>query len=204
LLKNHDHRIVFLTVALFSIPLAAFYPYAPLHLQELGFVRTTAWMSCGQITEIIAMLSLAGLFLRLRVKWIISAGLAFGAVRFALAASNLKWWVISGVTLHGLSFTLCFVTAQIYLNERVEIVWRARAQALMSLMTSGVGNLFGYLTTGAWFTLCTAKGMTQWPTFWGSLSAAAAVVCVLFLLAYHGAGKGLRKAGQSESLPSSA
>jgi MFS family permease len=148
------------------------------------------------------MLSLAGLFLRWRVKWIISAGLACGAIRFALAALDSKWWVIFGVTLHGLSFTLCFVTAQIYLNERVEVVWRARAQALMSLMTSGVGNLFGYLATGAWFAWCSQNVTHLWTTFWGGLSATAVLVCILFLVAYHGAGKGLRKSGQSDNPPS--
>src|SRR6266576_3826076 len=29
LLKQHDHRVVFLTAGLFSIPLAAFYPFTP-------------------------------------------------------------------------------------------------------------------------------------------------------------------------------
>lgn len=204
LLRQHDHRIVFLTVALFSIPLAAFYPYAPIHLQQLGFERTTAWMSCGQITEITAMLALAYLFVRFRVKWIISAGLAFGAIRFALAALDLKWWVILAVTLHGMSFTLCFVTAQIYLNERVDVAWRARAQALMSLMTSGVGNLLGYLATGAWFTYCSTNLNHMWPTFWGGLSAAAGAVLILFLIAYHGAGRGLRRAAAGEPLPTKA
>jgi MFS family permease len=195
LLKHHDHRVVFFTVALFSIPLAAFYPLAPLHLKQLGFVRTTAWMSCGQITEIVGMLCLAALFGRWRLKWIIAAGLAFGVIRFALAAMNKKWWVMAGVTLHGFSFTLCFITAQIYLNERVEAAWRARAQSLMSLMTSGVGNLLGYLGTGAWFNFNARNGGAPlWPTFWGGLSAAAACVLVFFLFAYHGAGRGFRKA----------
>src|SRR5262249_19008444 len=64
LLKNHDHRVVFLTVAFFSVPLAAFYPFTPPQLSELGFKRTAAWMSLGQITEIMAMLCLAALFAR--------------------------------------------------------------------------------------------------------------------------------------------
>src|SRR3954471_5915256 len=45
LFKQGDHRIVFITSALFSIPLAAFYPYTPTHLRELGLERTAAWMS---------------------------------------------------------------------------------------------------------------------------------------------------------------
>ena len=59
LLKNPDHRVVFITVALFAIPLAGFYPYAPPHLRELGLQHTSAWMSLGQVTEIIAMFSLS-------------------------------------------------------------------------------------------------------------------------------------------------
>jgi MFS family permease len=151
LLKIRDHQVVFLTVALFAIPLAAFYPYTPPQLRELGFQRTSAWMSLGQVTEIIAMFSLGGLLLRWRLKWIFACGLAFGVVRFALNALGGKAWVLAGVTLHGFSFTLVFITAQIYLDERVDPAWRARGQALMSLMGSGVGNLLGYLGTGWWF-----------------------------------------------------
>ena len=80
-----------------------------------------------------------------------------GGVRrgpFALCAINGKAWLLAGVVLHGCSFTLVFITAQIYLDQRVEVAWRARAQALMSLMNSGVGNLIGYLGTGWWFAAC--------------------------------------------------
>jgi MFS family permease len=77
LLRNHDHRVVFITAALYSIPLAAFYPFTPPHLQALGFQRTSAWMSLGQVTEIIAMFALAGLFVRWRLKWIFAGGLFF-------------------------------------------------------------------------------------------------------------------------------
>ena len=58
LLKNPDHRVVYLTSALFSIPLAGFYPWAPPHLRALGLLHTSAWMSLGQVTEVIAMFSL--------------------------------------------------------------------------------------------------------------------------------------------------
>lgn len=34
LLRNRDHRVVFLTTAFFTIPLAAFYPYTPPNLRN--------------------------------------------------------------------------------------------------------------------------------------------------------------------------
>jgi len=193
LLKHHDHRMVFLTAALFSIAIAAFYPFTPPQLQQLGLQHTTAWMSLGQVTEIIAMFSLAGLFAKWRLKWIFAAGLLFGVLRYAFCALNQRNWVLLGVTLHGFSYTLFFITAQIYLNERIETAWRARAQALMSLMSSGVGSLLGYLGTGFWFQACAQSGGTRWSLFWGALAATVAVVLILFLAAYHGQGVGLRR-----------
>ncbi len=188
LLRNRDHRVVFTTVALFAIPISAFYPYTPPHLRELGLQHTSAWMTFGQVTEIIAMFMLGGLLLRWRLKWIFAAGLSFGVVRFALSAINGQAWLLAGVVLHGCSFTLVFITAQIYLDQRVDAAWRARAQALMSLMGGGVGNLIGYLGTGWWFAATTENNVTRWPVFWSGLAVAVAVVLVYFLAAYRGRG----------------
>lgn len=190
LLKHHDHRVVFITAALFNIPLAAFYPYTPPHLQALGLTHTTAWMTLGQVTEIIAMLFLARLLTNWRLKWIFAAGLIFGVLRYALCALDGRAWILLGITLHGCSFTLVFITAQIYLDERVDTAWRARAQALMSLMTSGVGNLIGYLAVGAWFAANARPGGENWAVFWSGLAVAVAVVLAYFLIAYHGRAAG--------------
>ena len=191
LLRNRDHRVVFLTTALFTIPLAGFYPFTPLHLGELGFAHTTGWMSLGQITEIAAMLALGGLLLRWRLKWIIACGLAIGVVRFALCALATPWSVLAGVLAHGASFTLVLITAQIYLDQRVDPEWRARAQALMTLVNGGVGNVLGYLGTGAWFAACRDGGAPRWPLFWGGLALASAVVLAIFLATYRGRGAGM-------------
>ncbi len=190
LLRHRDHRVVFLTTALFTIPLAGFYPYTPPHLRELGLTHTTAWMSLGQITEIIFMVALGTLLVRWRLKWIFATGLALGVVRFSLCASGTQAGLLAGVLSHGASFTLVLITAQIYLDQRVEAAWRGRAQALMTLTNSGVGNVIGYLGTGEWFKACAAAGATRWPLFWGGLAVASAAVLVFFLIAYRGRGTG--------------
>ena len=186
LLKVRDHRVVFITAAAFAIPLAAFYPYTPTHLRQLGLERTSAWMTLGQVTEIIALVALASLLGRWRFKWTLGAGLVFGALRFGLCAFNEKSWVLASVTLHGFAFTLFFISAQIYLDQRIDPAWRARAQSLFILMFSGVGNLFGYLGTGWWFQFCHRAGAVEWPLFWGGLATAVALVLVFFISAYRG------------------
>jgi nucleoside transporter len=188
LLRNRDHRVVFITTALFAIPLAGFYPYTPPHLRELGLTHTTAWMSLGQITEVIAMFSLGTLLSRWRLKWIFVTGLTFGVVRYSLSALNGKAGLLAGIILHGCSFTLVTITAQIYIDQRVDTAWRARAQALMSLMNSGVGNLIGYLGIGWWFSFCAENTGTRWSLFWSGLTVAMALVLFYFQSAYRGRG----------------
>ncbi|MST01164.1 MAG: MFS transporter [Pedosphaera sp.] len=188
LLKNRDHRVVFITIALFSIPLTAFYPFTPPQLTALGFTHITAWMTLGQITEVLAMIALAGLLTRWRLKWVIAAGLTFGVVRFGLCAVDTPVSVLASVTLHGASYTLVYITGQIYLDERIEAAWRARAQALLALMAGGFGNLLGYLGTGAWFAVNTTANQTHWPRFWIGIAVAAGLVLIYFLTAYRGRG----------------
>jgi len=188
LLKNPDHRVVFITAALFNIPIAAMYPFTPPQLLELGLHRTSAWLSLGQVSEMAAMFLLAGLFVRLRVKWILALGLGFGLLRYSLCAMNTKYWLLAGISLHGCSFTLVMITAQIYLDERIDPAWRARAQSLYLLMTSGAGNLIGFLGTGWWFDACTDAAGTRWSLFWGGLTGVTAAVAIYFLTSYRGIG----------------
>ena len=185
LLKNRDTRVIFITTTLFNIPLAAFYPFAPTHLRDLGFTHTSAWMSLAQCSEIVAMFSLGWLLLNWRLKWIFAAGLGFGVLRFALSAFDTEGTMLLGVFLHGASFTLVFVIAQIYLEQRIDPAWRARAQALLSLMNGGIGNLIGYLGTGWWFSECARATGTKWPLFWGGLAALVGAVLIYFLTAFR-------------------
>ncbi|HWC58357.1 MAG TPA: MFS transporter [Verrucomicrobiae bacterium] len=186
LLKNPDHRVVYLTVALNAIPLAAFYPYTPPHMRELGLQHTSAWMSLGQVTELICMFTLGAALARWRLKWIFVAGLGFSVLRFVLCALNSQFWLLAGVFLHGASCTLVMSTAQIYIDQRVDASWRARAQALMTVVYTGAGNMFGYLSAGAWFAVCTGPMGTRWTMFWSGLAAACVGVLVYFLAVYQG------------------
>ncbi len=185
LLKNRETRVVFVMTTLFNIPLCAFYPYAPTQLHELGYERTSAWMSLAQTTEIIAMFSLAWMLHHWRLKWVFACGLGIGVARFALSAMNDERFLLLGIALHGASFVLVFITAQIYLDQQIDPAWRARAQALLTLMNGGFGNLIGYLGTGWWFAACTKSTGTHWPWFWGRLTLVIIGVLFYFLATFR-------------------
>jgi MFS family permease len=199
LLRHADHRVVLITVALFSIPIAAFYPYAPPNLVALGFHRTTAWMSLAQVSEVIAVLLLAWLLMNWRLKWIFIGGLALGILRFALSAFNTPAGLLAGIALHGCSFAWVVILAQIYIDQRVDPSWRARAQAFLYVMSSGFGSLFGYLGSGWWFEWSGTLSTSHWPLFWGGVAAAVGAVFVYFVSMYRGVGTGLRRPAEDVS-----
>jgi MFS family permease len=186
LLLHKDHRVVFITAALYNATMAAFYPFTPIHLTEKGVSHATAAMGLGQITELICMLAIAGLFARVRLKVVFLSGIGFAVLRYALCALDMKAWLLTGVLLHGFAFTLYFITAQIYLEQRVGARMRTRAQALLQVMISGFGSLVGYLGTGWWRKLCMTEGVTNWPRFWWGMSAVSAAVFIWFAVSYRG------------------
>jgi len=186
LLKNRDHRVVFITAALYSIPLAAFYPYTARHLRDLGVQNISAVISLAQTTEIIAMLFLASVLARYRLKWVFLSGIGICVLRYGLNALDSQGWIMIGTTLHGLAFTLYFITTQIYLEERIDPKWRVRAQALLALLMGGVGNLIGYLGGGWWHAMCQREGVTDWSRFWLGETILTASVCLFFAFAYKG------------------
>lgn len=188
LLRHRDHRVVFLTAALYSVPLAAFYPYTARQLHDLNVGGISAVISLAQTTEILTMLLLAGVLARFRLKWIFLSGIVICVARYAMNALHTPGWVMAGTTLHGFAFTLYFITTQIYLEERIDPKWRTRAQALLVLLMSGFGNLAGYLGGGWWHQACQVDGRTDWTRFWLGETAVTAAVCIFFLFAYRGRG----------------
>lgn len=186
LFAHREHRVVFVTAALFTIPMAAFYPYTPMQLRDLGVGHAAAAMSLGQLTELLALFGLAGLSARVRLKWVFLAGIGFGILRYALCALHDRTWLLVAVALHGFAFTLYFITAQIYVEQRVPARLRARAQALLGVMLGGFGSLAGYLGNGWWKSANTAAGLTQWPRFWLGLTLAMAAVFAFFAFSYRG------------------
>ena len=190
LFKHRDHRVVFLTAALYNAAMAAFYPFTPIHLLERGVTHATAAMGLGQISELTCMFSLAGLFSRVRLKTVFLTGIGFTVVRYLFCAMNTKGWLIAGVMMHGFGFTLYFITAQIYLEQRVDPRMRTRAQALLQVMIAGVGNIVGYIGTAWWRTACMTGGATNWPRFWFGMTGLAAVAFLFFAFSYRGQARG--------------
>ena len=186
LLKEHDHRVIFITATLVAIPFAAFYPYTPMHMKDLGLERTSAWMSLGQVIEVVVMFAIGSLMVDWKLKRVIFVGLFTGLLRYLFYAIDSQLPLLLGVGMHGLAYTFTYISTQIYLAKRIAPEWRTRAQALLSLLVGGVGNLSGYLVTGTWLAMCSNGSEVNWQQYWAGLGLLVLAVLIYFAINYQG------------------
>jgi MFS family permease len=191
LLKQRDHFVFFLVTALFSIPLAAFYMYAPEHFRVLGNQHPTSIMTIAQVTEIVAMCFVGFIMTRCRIKTVLMLALGLSVVRYGMSAwaghTGQEIWHMSGVALHGACYTFYFITAQVFLDRRVDPGLRGQAQGLLAFVTGGLGPFAGAWIC-AWVRDVFVRETTGWMEFWGVLGAMIAVCFLIFALFYKGIG----------------
>lgn len=190
LMKQRDHFVFFVVTALYSIPVTAIYMIAPEFLRVLGDPRPTGTMTIAQVLEVVSLIALGAMMTRLRVKTLLMCSLGLSVLRFAMSATagwtGFIGWHLGGIALHGLCYTLYFITAQIFLDRRVDPGMRGQAQGLLAMVSSGIGPLLGALVCGWLREHLVADGVHGWDAFWMTLSAMAALCFVIFGLFYRG------------------
>lgn len=190
LLKERDHFVFFLTTALLSVPMSAFYMFVPRHLEALGDLHASGTMTLGQWSEVGAMVFVGAVMARCRVKTVLIWALGLTLARFVCftvaGANSVRGWLIAGVSLHGIAYTFYFITAQIFLDRRVPPGLRGQAQGLLTLMSAGVGTLTGTLFVGYLYRLAVIGGSGGWTLFWAVLSGILLLCLVIFATLYKG------------------
>jgi len=200
LLRERNQLVFFTVTLLFSIPLAGFYMLAPQQLIVLGGKHPTATMAIAQWSEMFAMLGVAGLMTRFRVKTLLLWALALSVLRYGMSAyagaSGLLGWHIGGIALHGICYTFYFVTAQVFLDRRVEPALKGQAQGLLTLAANGLGPLLGALLCG-WLRgrLLHADG-SGWLELWATLGAMIAACFGILAVFYRSTQYGLSRSAQ--------
>ncbi|WME22788.1 nucleoside permease [Brachybacterium sp. GU-2] len=187
LLKSRSYLVFFLASILICIPLAFYYNFTNLYLNEIGVQSAAAVQSLGQVSEALFLLIMPLMLKKLGVKWTLLIGMLAWALRYALFAfgdaGSLLWLVIIGLVLHGVCYDFFFVAGQIYTDRFAPKHVRSAAQGLISLATYGVGLLIGSLISGPIVdAFLAADGTHDWRIVW-LIPAALAVGVALFFAA---------------------
>jgi len=190
LFRQRDHCVFFVVTALFSIPLSAFYMYAPEHLKMLGDKHPTATMTVAQWTEIAGLFLVGVVMTKFRVKTLLLWALGLSAARFGMSAfagsSGVLGWHVGGIALHGICYTLYFITAQVFLDRRVDPGMKGQAQGMLALVSGGLGPLVGALFCGWLRGVCVNGAGEGWEDFWMVLAGMIVVFFAIFAVLYRG------------------
>ena len=189
LMKERSFLIFVLSSLFICIPLAFYYNFTNLFLNESKMANVAGKMTFGQMSEIFFMLVMPFFFVRLGVKKMLLIGMLCWATRYALFAfgdtSSLVWMYYLGILLHGVCYDFFFVTGQIYVDKKAPVAIRASAQGFIAFVTLGVGMVIGANTAGAvvqhYQIMEGAKVAGHlWRQAWLVPAIMAAVVLVLF------------------------
>lgn len=210
LLKSRSFLVFFLSSILICIPLAFYYNFTNLYLNEIGVRSAAAVQSLGQVSEALFLLIMPLMLKKLGIKWTLLIGMVAWAARYALFAvgdaGSLLWLVIIGLLLHGVCYDFFFVAGQIYTDRFAPAHVRSAAQGLISLATYGVGLLIGSLISGPIVdAFLAADGSHAWRAIWLIPAALAVGVALFFATLFRekeGTGPTVSPAGPAGSSPS--
>jgi len=189
LMKDRSFAVFALCSLLISIPLAFYYAFANLYLNEMGMQGAAATMTLGQVSEALFMVLMPLCFRKLGVKWMLLVGMLAWVLRYALFATadmdSMVWMLYAGIILHGVCYDFFFVTGQIYVDKKADISIRASAQGFISLLTYGVGLAIGSSIAGLVVDRFTQDGEKMWISIWMTPCLFALVVAILFALIFR-------------------
>jgi len=187
--------IVFISSILICIPLAFYYNFTNLFLNEVGVANAAGVMTIGQMTEIAFLLVMPLMFRRLGVKWMMLIGMSAWVIRYILFAYGYQtdqtiWMLYLGIALHGICYDFFFVTGQIYADQKFPNHLKSSVQGLMTVATYGVGMFIGALVSGAVVTHNTLDGVKDWQSIWLVPAIMAFMVMVGFYMLFNEKRKG--------------
>jgi nucleoside transporter len=192
-LSSPSFIIFIIGLLLISIPFAIYFPYVPVFLKTANIADPAFKMTFGQMSEVIFLLLMPWFFRKLGIRWVMIMGLFAWSLRyllFALGATDaVVWMLIGGILLHGACYDFVYVASQVYIDKRATSDIRAQAQGFFVLVSYGVGQGLGALTSG-WIYNSIMHGsdnptLEQWQSFWIVPLIFSVVVTVLFAIGFR-------------------
>lgn len=191
LMKDRSFAVFAIGSMLICIPLAFYYNFTNLFLNEAGMENAAGKMTLGQMSEILFMVVMPFFLVRLGVKKMLLFGMVAWAARYVLFAlgnsDSLIFMFYSGIILHGICYDFFFVTGHIHVDNVAPKKIQASAQGFIALITYGLGLLIGTKISGVVVKmyeteLASGVFVHDWKSIWLIPAVMAAVIIIVFAI----------------------
>jgi nucleoside transporter len=191
LMKDRSFAVFAIGSMLICIPLAFYYNFTNLFLNEVGMENAAGKMTLGQMSEIFFMVVMPFFLVRLGIKKMLLFGMLAWAARYLLFAlgnsDSLIFMFYSGIILHGICYDFFFVTGHIHVDNVAPKKIQASAQGFIALITYGLGLLIGTKISGMVVKmyeteLASGVFVHDWKTIWLIPAVMAAVIIIVFAI----------------------
>jgi nucleoside transporter len=190
MLKDPNFLVFLIISFIVTTELQFYYVPTASYLQDIGVKgrNVPAVMTIAQVAELIGMTWLLKLSLdHFGIGTTLAIGVLAWPMRYIVfAMMKPKYLVIASLAFHGIGYTFFFFAGQQYVDKIAPQDIRASAQALIFIVTLGLGNFVGTQFTGIILdTFKTPEGKFRWrPIF--LIPCALTVVCAIaFILFFH-------------------
>ncbi|MHC4157616.1 MAG: MFS transporter [Planctomycetota bacterium] len=147
-----------------------------------------AAMTIAQAAQALVTFFALGYFVnKLGFRWTLAVGTSSWLLMYLVyALERPRWLVISSQALHGIAYVLFIIAGQIYVNSVAPADIRGSAQALLFVVTIGLGLFAGTQFTGVVMDHFKKEGRFQWrPIF--IVPCVLTVACAIaFVLLFKG------------------
>lgn len=144
-------RVYLLSAFGFSLTTPYMYQVIPAYLEARGLPRPwiASALTLGQVPEILALAALPGMFRRFGYRGTLGLGVAAWVIRFGSLVVDPPLWVgLAGILLHGIGIACFSIGGQVFLDSHAPPEFRASAQALNTIVSTGLGTLVGNILAG--------------------------------------------------------
>ena len=179
LLKNRSFAVLVTVAGLIGIMLAFYFACENFFLQDIGTPkeRVGAYMTIGQIAEVVIMVLVPFAVARFGYKRTMILGASAWALRFGLSIIGQPWWLmIATIGLHGFCFGFFFVVAQMFVDRAASGDIKATAQNMLVFIIYGLGTILGSLLTG--------EIRSHFGNDWSKIWAGPFVLTILCIVAF--------------------
>ncbi|WZO96828.1 MFS transporter [Isosphaeraceae bacterium EP7] len=188
LMRFPSFAVLVIVTGLVGIMLAFYFACESYFLESVGIdpKNIAAFMTIGQIAELVVMAFVPMAVAKLGVKNTMLLGAGAWALRFGLSAyGRPQWLMIVTIALHGFAFGFFFVVAQMYVDKAASKDIKATAQNLLVFVIYGMGTIVGSVITGWIRDANTVAGVENWRGIWMGPFLLTLVCMVIFAVGFR-------------------